>query len=427
MKILFRLLLCSLIAFGAGCATQQTTAPTTTASTTSQPSPLLLISIDAYRYDYIDRGLSPTLAMLAKNGVQAASMQPSFPSLTFPNHYTIVTGLRPDHHGIVNNTMFDPVLGKFSLSNRKAVSDGRWWAEGTPIWETADAHGLRTATMFWPGTEADIHGHHPDYWVPFDDKVTADQRVDQVLAWLDLPAAQRPSFLTLYFDAVDHAGHGFGPDTPQVNNALRETDEAMTRLVQALKQRGMFDKINMIVLADHGMASTPLQNSVLIDKVIPLDQVQVVSMGILAGFNPKSDSAAASRDFATIERQLEQPQQHMQCWDKTRVPTRFAYGSNPRVPQLLCLADTGWRVTTTDSLASHKGKVSVGEHGYDNADPLMQALFVAHGPAFRVGAKMPAFPNVDVYPLMTRLLGLPAAPNDGNFDAVKDMLKPADR
>ena len=427
MKIPFRLLLCALVAFSAGCATQQPVTPSPVATTASSSTPLLLISIDAYRYDYIDRGLSPTLAMLAKSGVHAASMQPSFPSLTFPNHYTIVTGLYPDHHGIVNNTMFDAQLGKFSLGNRKAVSDGRWWAEGTPIWETADAHGLRTATMFWPGAEADIHGHHPDEWMPYNGKVTPDQRVEQVLAWLDEPAAQRPTFLTLYFDAVDHAGHKYGPDTPQVNDALRETDEAMTRLVQGLKQRGLFDKINLIVLADHGMASTPLPNSVLIDQLIPLDQVQTVAMGILAGFNPKDGSTKAASDFATIEHQREQPQPHMQCWDKTRVPARLHYGSNPRVPQLLCLANVGWRVTTTDYLASHTGDISIGEHGYDNADPLMQALFVAHGPAFRVNAKVGAFPNVDVYPLMTHLLGLPAAANDGDYDAVKDMLKPADR
>ena len=427
MKILFRALLCTLVAFSAGCATQQTTSPASVTPTTSHSAPLLLISIDAYRYDYLERGLSPTLTMLADNGVRAASMQPSFPSLTFPNHYTIVTGLRPDHHGIVNNTMFDPALGKFSLSNRQAVSDGRWWAEGTPIWETADAHGLHTATMFWPGAEANIHGHQPDEWMPYDGKVTPDQRVDKVLAWLDQPASTRPAFLTLYFDAVDHAGHKYGPDTPQVDDALRETDAAMTRLVQGLKQRGLFDKINLIVLADHGMASTPLQNSILIDRLIPQDQVQTVSMGILAGFNPKDGSAKAASDFAAIEHQLEQPQQHMRCWDKTRVPTRLQYGSNPRVPQLLCLADIGWRVTTTDYLASHKGDVSIGEHGYDNADPLMQALFVAHGPAFRVGAKVPAFPNVDVYPLMTHLLGIPAAANDGDYGAVKDMLKPVDR
>ena len=159
--------------------------------------------------------------MLAKDGVQAASMQPSFPTLTFPNHYTLVTGLRPDHNGIVDNTMFDPRLGRFSLGNRKAVGDGRWWDEGTPIWVTADQHGLRTATMFWPGSEAEIHGHRPDYWQPFDDSVTADQRVDQVLAWLDLPPDRRPRFLTLYFDAVDHAGHKYGPGSPQEDAALR--------------------------------------------------------------------------------------------------------------------------------------------------------------------------------------------------------------
>lgn len=425
MKILFRLLLCTLAAASASCAHQQPTATASMATPADAPTPLLLVSIDAYRYDYVKRGLSPTLSMLAASGVRAASMQPSFPSLTFPNHYTLVTGLRPDHHGIVNNTMFDPPLGKFSLGNRKAVSDGRWWDAATPIWETADAHGLRTATMFWPGSEADIHGRHPDYWQPYDGHVTAEQRVDQVLAWLDLPTAQRPRFLTLYFDAVDHAGHEFGPDSPQENTALRETDAAMARLVRGLKQRGLFDKINLIVVSDHGMASVPLQNSVLIDKLIPMDQLQQVSLGIVAGFNPKSDSAAAQAHFAAIERKLQQPQSHMQCWDKTRIPARFAYGHNPRVPQLVCLADVGWRITTTSFLAHKDGDVSIGDHGYDNANPLMQALFIAHGPAFRVNAKVPAFPNVDVYPLMTHLLGIPAAANDGNYDEVKDMLKPA--
>ena len=215
MKILFRLLCCLALAFSAGCAT--------TPPGPAKPAPLLLVSIDGYRADYLQRGLSPALAALARDGVRT-SMQPSFPSLTFPNHYTLVTGLRPDHHGIVNNTMYDIQLGKFSLGNRKAVSDGRWWAQGTPLWETAERNGLRTATMFWPGSEADIHGRHPDYWKPYDGAVTPTQRVDQVLAWLDLPPGQRPTFLTLYFDAVDHAGHGHGPDSPQVDQALRETD-----------------------------------------------------------------------------------------------------------------------------------------------------------------------------------------------------------
>ncbi len=422
MNILFRLLGALLFALGAGCATQPPAA-----GKTASAHPLLLISIDGYRPDYLARGLSPTLAMLARDGVRAQSMQPSFPSLTFPNHYTLVTGLRPDHHGVVNNTMFDAQLGKFSLGNRKAVSDGRWWDQGTPLWETADRHGLRTATMFWPGSEADIHGKHPDYWKPYDGAITPDQRVDQVLAWLDLPTDQRPGFLTLYFDDVDHAGHHHGPDSPQVDDALRRTDAALARLVDGLRRCGLIDRINLIVLSDHGMASVPLQNSVLIDKLIPLDQVQTVSLGVLAGFNPLSDAPAALAAFARIEKQLEQPQPNMDCWDKTRVPARLAYGHNARVPQLLCSAHVGWRITTTAYMASHKGRVSVGEHGYDNAAPAMQALFVAHGPDFRMGLTVAPFANVDVYPLMAHLLGIAALPNDGDYTAVEDMLRPASR
>lgn len=420
MKFLFRLLLCCGAAFSAGCVS---TDAIKSVAGTVRPTPLLLVSIDGYRSDYLLRGLSPTLSMLARTGVRAPSMQPSFPSLTFPNHYTLVTGLRPDHHGIVNNTMHDPNLGDFSLSNRKAGSDGRWWAQGTPVWETADRHGLKTATLFWPGSEAAIHGYRPDYWKPFDVNVTPDARVDQVLAWLDLPVSKRPSFLTLYFDAVDHAGHQHGPDSPQVNDKLRETDEALARLVRGLRQRKMFDHINLIVLSDHGMAGVPAQNSIVMDQLIALNKVQMVTKGIVASFKPRSSSAEDLAAFARIEKQLEQPQAHMQCWDKTRIPARFAYGKNLRVPQLVCLANIHWRIATSDYLRTHAGRLSLGDHGFDNADPLMRALFVAHGPAFRTGITVPSFPNVDVYPLMMHLLGLPPTPNDGNFDAVKGMLK----
>jgi len=244
-----------------------------------------------------------------------------------------------------------------------------------------------------------------------------------VLAWLDLPPATRPRFLTLYFDAVDHAGHKYGPDSPQLDAALRATDAALARLVRGLRQRGLFQRINLIVVSDHGMASVPVQNSVLIDQLVPVDQVQVVSLGVLAGFNPRSHRAEDLANFAAIEKKLERPQQHMRCWNKRRVPARLHYGSNPRVPRLVCLANVHWRITTRAKLASKKGPPSVGNHGYDNADPTMQAIFIAHGPAFRVGVKVPAFPNVDVYPLMTHLLGLPAAANDGDYDAVKEMLR----
>ncbi|HET7663785.1 MAG TPA: ectonucleotide pyrophosphatase/phosphodiesterase [Rhodanobacteraceae bacterium] len=383
--------------------------------------PLLLISIDAYRADYFQRGDSPTLTMLASHGVRAKAMQPSFPSLTFPNHYTLVTGLYPNHHGIVNNTMYDATLGKFSLGNRKAVQDGRWWAEGEPIWVTADKAGLKTATMFWPGSGAEIHGYRPTYWRPFDDSVTADERVDQVLKWLDLPAAERPDFLTLYFDAVDHAGHRYGPDAPQVDAAITHVDHAIARLVKALKARHLFQHMNIIVVSDHGMAPSPKGQYVLMDKLIDLDHVHVVAMGELAGFTPKPGYAEA------VAAKLLKPHPHMTCWRKTDIPARFHYGSNPRVPPLDCLADVGWQITSSDYLAHRKYPMSLGSHGYDNADPSMRALFIAHGPAFRKGVVVPEFPNVDVYPLMAHLLGIKAQPNDGSYEAVEDMLKPAAR
>ncbi len=401
-----------------GCANHGTRPPSAAPDT---HAPVLLISIDAFRADYLQRGDSPTLAMLAAHGVRAKAMQPSFPSLTFPNHYTLVTGLYPNHHGIVNNTMYDARLGKFSLGNRRAVKDGRWWAEGEPIWVTADKAGLKTATMFWPGSAAKIHGYRPDHWRLYDGKVTADERVDQVLQWLDLPAAERPDFITLYFDHVDHAGHRHGPDSPQVDKAITHVDNAIARLVKGLKARHLFHHINMIIVSDHGMASSPKGQYVLMDKLIDLDHVRVVAMGELAGFTPKAPYAKA------VAAKLLKPHPHMTCWRKADIPARFHYGSNPRIPAINCLADVGWQITSSDYLAHRKYPMSLGSHGYDNADPRMRAIFIAHGPAFRKGVTVPEFPNVDVYPLMTHLLGIKAQPNDGTYTAVEDMLKPGKR
>ncbi len=400
----------------AGCATTPAThSPQTSISTrpapaaTAQRTPLLLVSIDAFRADYLDRGQSPALATMAINGVHAKWMQPSFPSLTFPNHYTLVTGKYPDHNGIINNTMYDSKLGRFSLSRHEAVRDGRWWDEAEPIWVTADKQGLKTATMFWPGSEAEIHGYRPDYWLVYNGAFTPGERVDQVLAWLDLPASQRPDFMTLYFDRVDHAGHEYGPDTPQVNVAIRKVDHAISQLVSGLKARGLYHKINIIVVADHGMAAVPDGNQVLIDKLIDLDHVNIVSMGILAGFNPKPEYAQAVAD------KLLQKHPHMRCWRKGHFPARLHYGTNPRTPAISCLADVGWQISSSAYLKHRKRPMSKGEHGYDNDDPLMRALFIAHGPAFRAGSVIDGFPNVDVYPLMMHLLHIKAQPNDGSM------------
>jgi len=379
-------------------------------------SPLILISFDGYRADYIDRGLSPTLAGLAKDGVHAQAMRSAFPTLTFPNHYTIVTGLYPDHHGIVNNRMVDPVSGKrFVYNDRSTTSDPSWWG-GEPLWVSVERQGMHASTMFWPGSDVAIDGVRPDHWLPFDGKMSPDARVDQALAWLDLPPGQRPDLLTLYFEQVDHEMHEHSPDSKEVDAALREVDAALGRLVDGLRQRAIFDAANLVVVSDHGATASGPDKVVVIDDFVKVANIDVINTGVLAGFVPKPGYEAQ------VEHAVLQPHDHMRCWRKTEVPARLHYGTNARIPPLLCLADDGWLIFTREFMNRPNRHISIGEHGYDNDDPKMRALFVAHGPAFKRGLVVPEFDNVDIYPLLTHVLHIKPQPNDGNYAEVKSML-----
>lgn len=379
-------------------------------------SPLILISIDGYRYDYIDRGLSPNLSLLAADGVRAKAMRSAFPTLTFPNHYTIVTGLYPDHHGIVNNRFVDPHTGKkFVYKDHDAISDPAWWG-GEPLWVGVERQGEHAATMFWPGTDVAIDGVRPEHWRQFDGRVSPDARVDQVLKWLDLPRGERPDFVTLYFEQVDHAGHDAGPDSDEVNNALVEVDSALGLLIHGLNQRGLYDSANIVVVSDHGMTATSRKRLVVLDDLVDMHHVRVYGAGVLAGL------AAEPGHQTEVDHALLGTHGHMRCWKRSNIPARLHYGDNPRIPPIVCVADDGWLIETRSWLQDPKHHISHGEHGYDNADPKMGALFVAHGPAFRHGVVVPEFDNVDVYPLLAHVLGIHPAPNDGNFADVRDLL-----
>ena len=379
-------------------------------------SPLILISFDGYRADYLDRGLSPNLAVLASEGVRAKALRPAFPTLTFPNHYTIVTGLYPDHHGIVHNRMVDPQTGKrFVYNDQKTIDDPSWWG-GEPLWVSIEKQGRHAATMFWPGSDVAIEGVRPEHWVSFNGKITPNERVDQALAWIDLPPGQRPDFVTLYFEQVDHEGHEHGPESAEVDTALKTVDVALGRLLDGLKQRGLDRSANIVIVSDHGMTAAGPDKVVVIDSLVGADAIDVVNGGVLAGF------AARPGHEAEVERAFLRPQEHMRCWRKSEVPARLHYGTNPRVPPLLCLADDGWIGTTEEFMSRPNHHISNGEHGYDNDDPQMRALFVAHGPAFKHGLVVPEFDNVDIYPLLTHVLGIEPRPNDGTYAEVASML-----
>lgn len=372
----------------------------------SPPNTVVLISIDGLRSDAVGRGRMPTLDRLAAQGVQAEWMNPAYPTLTFPNHYTLVTGLRPDRHGIVDNTMRDPLLGNFSLGNREAVADPRWWG-GEPLWVTLQKHGRSAATMFWPGSEAPIAGQHPRYWHRFDAKVTAAQRADQVLAWLDLPAGQRPGFITLYFDQVDHAAHADGPHSAGTLAAMGDVDAALQRLLDGLQARGLRDRTDLVVLSDHGMAEVPRGNEKLFDERIAADAIDMRTYGQIAGL-----SAVAGRE-REVEAALLGRHDRYACWRKAELPAQWQYGTHPRIAPIVCQADAGWELTTR---ARRRQRPPLrGAHGYAPETTDMRAVFIASGPDFATGRRIGAFDNVDVYPLLTSLLGIPAQPNDGRI------------
>ncbi|HJU27413.1 MAG TPA: ectonucleotide pyrophosphatase/phosphodiesterase [Rhodanobacteraceae bacterium] len=430
MRQSFRILLSVCALSLAGCATRAPSSLRTTPAVPAPPAavsivtadPLILVSIDGYRPDYLRRGLSPNLEALASRGVRAQWMTPSFPTQTFPNHYTLVTGLYPDHHGIVANAMDDPSIQpdhRFTLKNREAVGDQRWWDEATPLWVSVQRQGGHAATMFWPGSEAPIQGLRPDHWHPFDARVTPEARVDQVLQWLDLPRAQRPQFITLYFDRVDHQAHENGPDSKEVDDALRRTDAALGRLVDGLERRHLYDWVNLVIVSDHGMAPVPARHAVFMDDFFDAHRAHAVMLGAIAG-------VAANAGETLDAHKLLASHPHMQCWRKSDIPARLHYGTNARIPPVVCLAQAGWILTTHEARAKRKTPER-GDHGYDNADPLMRALFVAEGPAFRRGITVPPFSNLDVYPLLAHLLHVAPERNDGDYGAVKAMLKPGAR
>ena len=374
---------------------------------------VILISIDGFRYDYLDKYAPPNLQNLAATGVRAAALLPSFPTLTFPNHYTMVTGLYPAHHGIVANEFYDPGFDATFVYKDPAAMEGRWWG-GEPIWVTADKQGQKTASMFWVGAAAPIAGVRPDYWEPFDAKVSPAQRVDRILGWLDLPGAQRPTFLALYFDQVDHEGHDAGPDSPQVRHAVAEVDAAIGRLLDGLRQRGIENRVNLVVVSDHGMAATPPKQAIFIDDYIDLGRVRVVSGGQFFTLWP----ADGEKTDVIVTRLKKVPHAHV--YRREKVPSRWHYTGNARIAPIMLLADEGWTITEHEYAKSHELKQ--GGHGYDNNLRSMQATFIAHGPAFKSGTTLPAFSNVDVYELMAYLLRLKPARNDGTLRVFRPVL-----
>jgi predicted AlkP superfamily pyrophosphatase or phosphodiesterase len=378
---------------------------------------LILISFDGFRWDYIDRGESPTLKRLAAAGVRSRGLVPSFPSVTFPNHYTLVTGLYPEHHGIVANNMRDERWPeRFSMTARTS-RDQMWWG-GEPLWVTARLQGLRAGAMFWPGSEVPIHGIWPNYWTAFDDGMPNVDRVNHTLDLLALPESERPSFLTLYFSEVDHAGHDHGPDSPEVLEAIRHEDQALARLEAGVRQLHLLGRVTFVVVSDHGMTSLSDDRVVFLDDYIDLSGVDVIDWGEAVQMRPRAGSITDVYDA------LKEKHPAMTVYRREEMPARLHYRDNSRIQPIIAVAGEGWEITSherwANDIARHRKRG--GGHGYDPAYKSMHGLFVAAGPRVRRGMVVPEFQNIHVYDFLCAVLGLTPARNDGDPAVTRSFL-----
>ena len=382
---------------------------------------LILISIDGFRWDYLQKYEAPVLRRLAAEGVHARRMTPSFPSKTFPNHYTLVTGLYPQNHGIVSNWFYDPAFGEtFGMSKAESNQQARWWAGGEPVWITAEKHGVRSACYFWPGSEAENHGRRPSYYLTFNGKIPGNERVDGLLAWLDLPPSQRPRFCTLYFDIVDHAGHTFGPDAPETAAAVKQVDDAIARLLAGLAARGLADKTDLVIVADHGMSPCSTDRVIFIEDLLDPKTVQVESTGPNGGVRPKAGGPSAADLVASI-RAKQVP--HLQVYLREEVPARLHYSHGDRIPPVVLMADDGWNSESKLGWPARSARYTRGTHGWDPSTTNMGALFLANGPMFKHGLELDDVENIQVYNLLCATLGITPAANDGDDRLARLALK----
>jgi predicted AlkP superfamily pyrophosphatase or phosphodiesterase len=379
---------------------------------------VLLISFDGFRYDYVSQYDLPNFKAFISNGA-SADLIPSFPSKTFPNHYTLVTGLYPGHHGLVDNYFYDPTLKvKYSMRDPKMVVNPAFYG-GTPLWQLAQQQGLKSASVFWVGSETPVQGMFPTYYLPFDDSYPDAKRIDQTMAWLQLPEKDRPHFVSLYFSLVDHAGHDFGPSSDELKRSVMKADSLVGDIMQNLKKLSF--PVNVIIVSDHGMMSmkSGAETFVTLSKLFNTkDNSVIFSNGgtQVQLFTKRSDSLYSV---------LKKKEEHFKVYKHADVPVKWSY-ANDRCGDLLMVVEPGYyfQVNEKKSGESSTWYPSFGAHGFDpGVIKEMNGIFYASGPNIQSGIKLKPFENIHVYPFIAKILGLKTPPIDGNVKVLEKAYK----
>lgn len=377
---------------------------------------VVLISFDGFRFDYLDRGITPNFDRLAARGVRADALIPVFPTKTYTNHYSVATGLYAGRHGLVGNDFYDPDRDAYyRLRDRAAVEDGRWYG-GEPIWVTAEKQGMVSAAMFFIGTEAPVQGIQPTYWNRYDHQLPDEIRVDRVLEWLAMPPARRPHMITLYFAVADDNGHWTGPESAELNAAVQHADSILGSLLDGIERLPHGDRVNLIIVSDHGM--TRSVGTVVLDDYADLEGVIVVDAGPIASLHFHGDTVRRDRVLHGLS-----AAPHLRAFARDRIPVEWGVRDNPRIGDILVVADEGWLLSRTGRRAGR----NVATHGWAPSES-MYGIFLAAGPGIRSAGRIPAFENIHIYPLMASLLGLRPNPDiDGRADVLAPILTGSSR
>lgn len=423
MSIIAFLLLITLGAYSVSHSRSAYTAQLYSNGTHTFKATTVLISLDGFRADFLRRDLTPSLNALIESGVSPNYMLPSFPSVTFPNHYTLVTGLYPESHGIVGNSFWDPEFQEeFYYTNTTVSMLPKWWSAAEPIWVTAENQGVKTAIHMWPGSEAHILGVEPSYLDKFNAQEQLPKKVDRMLQLLDKDVEERPQLIAAYVPDVDRDGHKFGPNSTEIRATIANTDYMMTLLIEGLLQRNLTEIVNLVVVSDHGMATMSVHRMVQLDNIIDMDLVEHIDGWPLRGLRLKNPD----RDLPTMYEQLSKAAQKAGTFDVytlETMPTRYHFSHNPRIAPLWVVPKTGWLVIEKENFdiaaAIEEGREfhPRGIHGFDNEHPLMRAIFIARGPAFphAPNSRLPVFQNIEVYNIVCDSLGIKPHGNNGTI------------
>lgn len=373
---------------------------------------VVILSLDGFRWDYPILANTPNLNSIAREGVKAEGLIPCYPSKTFPNHYSMATGLHPNNHGIVCNRFLDPDLGYYAIGDRAAVENPAFYG-GEPFWLTAERQGIKAATFYWVGSEAPIGGDYPSYWKRYDQTIPFENRIDTVIHWLSIPEDERPRVIAWYSHEPDWTAHRYGATGAETLARVEELDSLIGIFLDRLAQLPIASKVNVMVVSDHGMADISPEKYINLNRYVKRDWFDVITGGNpVYSLKPKDEfrdeALAALRSIPNLK-----------VWEREEIPSRYNYGSNPRIQDILIEAAEGYSV----GLSSDSTRYTGATHGYDNEHPDMLGIFFAKGPAFKKGFPHKAFMNTNLYTIITHIMGLEPAETDGNWEDIRDIFK----